>query len=153
MSERHYTEADVKVRMATNADGWRLAELAALYRWNQWLDWDNNEPYWMVAEIDGDIVGAIQNCPGRPIGRTEMLMIQNSIPKLAKRSVCIALGREVQAFHRANGAQMVTAMVSFKDKKFKRWLKAGFGIWVYGQGNLMAGVVAEKPSRNGLPSV
>jgi hypothetical protein len=55
------------------------------------LQWDRIAPYWLVAEIGGEIVGALQTCPSRPIGRLEMLSLDRDLTHGAKALTVKAL--------------------------------------------------------------
>lgn len=106
------TRPTVTIRAATNADGERIG-------WLSWqagftiddLDWSVVEPNWLVAERDGRVIGAVQMCPGRPIGRLELLSIEQSLPHYTKGRVVRALLYAGCRVLRSLGSQFVSGLV------------------------------------------
>ena len=80
----------VTVRMATNDDGPRIGEIAQDDP-IAGLDWSDVAPYWLVAEIDGAIVGALQLCLAKPFGWLEMLFLDGALDDLPRGRVVKAL--------------------------------------------------------------
>ncbi len=128
---------DLSVRMATNEDGAVISALVASTGFEEdYIDWTVIYPYWLVAEHEGKIVGTVQICPSRPIGRLEFLV---TVPDLSHRLKAITVKRllvtGVETL-KLNGAQLVSGVVSFEMKSFKKMLKRRGAITAL-SGNLM----------------
>ena len=98
------------IRLAENKDGRVIRGLVEKqFGVLEQLDWDDIAPYWLVAERDGRIVGAIQTCPSRPVGRLEMLTVDRTLGHREKALVIKALayaGMGLLKGHRSAQVQM-----------------------------------------------
>lgn len=128
---------DVKVRRATNADAPRVQQLAEQSGFVfPFLDWTQIEPYWVVAEYDGEIIACAQFCPGKPIARLEVLSYDLNL-SLTLRGLAIRnLYALSNAMARGVGAQAVSGMVPFRLKQYQNFLK-GRGAVSTAQGHFM----------------
>lgn len=106
------TSGQVHVRACYNAEGPQLAILARRAGFIlPDLDWSLVSPYWLVAEHQRRLIGAIQLCPSVPIARLEMLCLD---PELSHRLKALAVKKLLihgcAALARA-GAQYVSGLV------------------------------------------
>lgn len=128
------------VRVAKNSDGERISELVRQAGFdipNLDLDWTQIEPYWLVAEHEGSVIGCIQTCPGRPIGRLEMLAIDPEVTGHLKGETVRELLVSGLTTLRLSGAQLACGMVPFDMKSYKRVLKKR-GAVIIADGNMLA---------------
>lgn len=128
---------DVKIRLAENSEGQIVKSLAGSNGFDAVeMDWSDIYPYWLVAEFEDEIIGTVQVCPSRPIGRLEMLHvipeIKNGLRRIAVTMLLIA-GVETLKSH---GAQVVSGVIPFDLKSYKRFLKKR-GAVSAGVGNIM----------------
>ena len=100
------------------------------------VDWSNIHPYWLVV-VDEQIIGCMQVCPGRPVGRLELLAVD---PELTHRqraeTVKTLLTTGIETLNKG-GSKIAMSMVSFKQKSFKKLLKKR-GAVVVSSGNMLA---------------
>ena len=82
---------DVTIRIATDADApvvQALAEKDAGFSFEGWtLDWSHIFPDWIVAEVEGKIVAALQVLPGKPVGRMEILSVDPTLSQATRTHV------------------------------------------------------------------
>jgi len=126
------------VRVAKNADGPRIGELGQAQGFPiEGLDWSDIEPYWLVAESEGIVVGAIQLCLAKPFGWLEMLFIDRTLTQQGQAKVMKALvGRGLVSIA-AFGAQLALGTVSSSQPAWRRILKRRGGV-VLQSGSLLA---------------
>ena len=124
------------IRLATNADGPAIGNLveAGGFRVDG-IDWTEVEPYWLVAENGVGIVGCLQVLPGKPIGRLEFLVVDDSLRHRERATIARDLGIQGYATLRLAGSQAASNMVPFNNKGFKRILKRR-GARVMSSGNM-----------------
>ena len=130
--------AKIAVRMAIDEEGERIEELvkAAGFRIDG-IDWSKIAPFWLVATWSDQIVGCIQTCLALPIGRLEMLAVDERVPPITRGAIVEQLMWGGAATVKQFGAQMVTSMVSFNMKGYKKSLRHR-GCVSIGTGNMMA---------------
>ncbi len=128
---------DIKIRLATNDEGPIIKGFVAATGFKEdYLDWSQIFPFWLVAIVEDEIVGCLQVCPSRPIGRLEFLY---TVPELSHKMrglvvwQLVVTGRETL---KLEGAQLVSAMIPFELKSYKRLLKRR-GATTALSGNLM----------------
>ena len=124
------------IRLATDEDGPEIGNLV----WQggfrvDGIDWTDIGPYWLVAENGAGIVGCIQVCPGKPIGRAEFLSVDEKLTHREQAVISKALVIQGCATLSLWGSQAASSMVSFKNKGFKRILKRR-GARVMSSGNM-----------------
>ena len=84
----------MKVRLAQDDDGPRIGELARASGVGvEGIDWASVHPFWLLAERDGAVIGAIQIILAKPIGWLEMLSLD---PELGHRSQAQAVKARVE---------------------------------------------------------
>ncbi len=114
----------MKVRLAQDADGPRIGELARASGFAvEGIDWSHVHPFWLVAERDGEVIGAIQIILARPIGWLEMLSLD---PDLGRRDQAMAVKALVQfgaMSLKHFGAQMAMGSVPSELQGYMRILK------------------------------
>ncbi len=128
---------DIKIRLATNDEGPIIKSFVAAHGFEEdYLDWNHIYPFWLVAVIQNVIVGCIQLCPSRPVARIEFL---HTIPELSHRERSLVVwqliltGKETL---KIEGAQMISAVIPFELKSYKRILKRRGAVTAL-SGNLM----------------
>ncbi len=127
----------MKVRVATNEDGPRIGELAASSGFAiEGIDWSRVHPFWLVAEREGEIVGAIQIILAKPIGWLEMLVLEPDLADIARARIVRRLASAGMTALKRFGAQLVMFSVPFDEKSYKRALKKR-GAVVTSSGNVM----------------
>lgn len=115
---------DVSIRLAQSADADVLKQFALeIGMTDVDLDWTDIYPYWLIAEFDEAPIGMIQVCPSKPIGRLEMLYVKPDTPFGARKVATAMLMVSGVEVLKGYGAQYVSGVVSFKNKRFKEWLK------------------------------
>jgi N-acetylglutamate synthase-like GNAT family acetyltransferase len=125
------------VRLATNADGPRIGELLTGMGFRDALDWSDIAPYWLVAEEEGRIIGAVQTVLGKPVGWMELLSIDPGLSHKRKAMVVRALIYRGMALLQGAGAQMVMFSVPHELRSYRAVLERRGGV-VVGAGNIMA---------------
>lgn len=126
------------IRLALNGDGDRIRELVTTTQINiPTLDWSDIYPYWIAAEINGQIVGCLNVALSKPIGRLDLLAVDGSLSALARGRVVKALIVQGFATLMADGAGACLSVVPYQLQVYKRILKKHFGAVVVGQGNMM----------------
>jgi hypothetical protein len=126
------------VRIASDDDGPEIGRLAYEQGFAvEGIDFSHVHPYWLVAEIEGKIVGALQLCTGLPIGWLEMLFLD---PKLSKpdriRTFKALVERGLFALE-AFGSQVAMWSVPHELGTYKKILKKRGAITLT-SGSLMA---------------
>lgn len=80
-------------------------------------------PFWLVAWRGTRIVGAIQTCPGLPIGRLELLAVDRSLPHRFRAQATKALLMQGLSVLLQHGCEAASGMIPFEAKAYKRLLK------------------------------
>lgn len=115
---------DIEVRMAENTEGEIVGMLAARAGFQEdYVDWTNIFPYWLVAIYESRIIGTIQVCPGGPIGRLEILYVMQDVPTRVRKLATYMLLEAGARTLKLGGAQVVGGIVSFDMKYFKNFLR------------------------------
>ena len=109
----------IHVRVARNRDGASIAALSWQVDAQLDANWAQIEPYWLVAENDAGICGAVQLCPGLPVGRLEMLYTDQHITKRQRARVVRALLLAGAAQLKRMGAQYVAGHVAYGRRSFR----------------------------------
>ena len=127
----------IQIRLAQNSDGPRIGELV----WESGymvedVDWTDIYPYWLVAEWDGRLVGGLQVCLGKPMGRLELLSVEDALPHRINAMVKKSLILSGMATLHKDGAQLASALIPFEFKSYKRLLKKRGGK-IIAQGNMI----------------
>ena len=131
---------DIKARLAINDEGPRVAELAATcgFVFSDWeIDWSDIHPHWLVADHLGGLLGCLQICYGRPVGRLEALCIDKSLERLTRALVVNLLLDTGAAILKEYGAQFASGLIPFEMKWYKRWLKRHKNAETVASGNLV----------------
>lgn len=124
------------VGLATNEEGPAIQRLIEESGFKEDLDWNDIEPYWLIALHEDKIIGAIQVCPGKPIGRLEMLTTENNLSGTQRAQVVARLLEQGIKTLKIHGSQMAAGLIDFKLKSYKRLIKRRGG-WVMATGNLL----------------
>ena len=128
----------MKIRIAQNSDGPRIGELARHSGFTvNGLDWSEVHPFWLVAEREGKVVGAINLILSRPIGWLEILSLDPGLSDKDRARAVKALVLAGKAALKRFGAQMAMGSVPHELKAYKKALKKR-GAVVCSSGNVMA---------------
>ena len=127
----------IDVRLAQNPEGQQIAQLVKDSGFSiEGLSWDIVYPYWIVAEHEEIMVGAIQVCPSLPVGRLEMLSTANYMTHRVRAQTVKGLLLACLESLRQHGAQMVSGVIPFKMKAYKRMIRKRGGA-VVASGNVI----------------
>jgi len=126
----------VEVRMATDDEGTIIRDLTAQEQMRQ-LDWSRVNPYWLVAIIKDQIVGAIHFALGLPIGRLEMLVYNEGLDTHDRSTVIRALILHGIKSHYKMGASGIMIAVPFGEKKIKKILRDRLGGEIIDSANIV----------------
>lgn len=101
------------LRLAADGDGGTIANLCAAcgYHALDNVDWSRVYPYWLVAEIDGLILGAIQVAFSLPVGRIEFLAIEPELGIRDRAMLVRALAAQAQSTLRQGGCSLASFMI------------------------------------------
>jgi N-acetylglutamate synthase-like GNAT family acetyltransferase len=126
------------LRLATNDDGKVIQNLCRACGFVELdrADWTDIAPFWVVAEQEGRIVGALQVCDAKPVGRLEFMAVNPMLPDLDRSRVARLLGQYGDHVLKRRGIAYSCFHVAFEDKAMKRALKRR-GAVVMQSGNLM----------------
>ncbi len=129
----------IRVEIAGNEDGQRIKKLVldSGVASVEDLDWADIHPYWLKALRGPRIVGAIQVLPGKPIGRLELLAVDDKLPHRIRAKVVMELLMQGFGVLKGHGAQMASGMLPFEARSYKRILKKRGGVVIL-SGNTMA---------------
>lgn len=128
----------MKIRLAQDADGPRIGELARHSGFTvDGLDWSEVHPFWLVAEREGEVIGAIQIILAKPIGWLEMLVLAPELTDIARARIVKQLASAGMTALKGFGSQLVMFSVPFELKGYKRALKKR-GAVVTSSGNVLA---------------
>lgn len=136
--EQAINRRDVKIRLALDEEGPRVAELAAEvgFKFSDWdIDWSHIHPHWLVAEYLGELLGCLQVCYGRPVGRLEIMGIDARLGNPTRALVVKQLLLSGCQILKDYGAHAASGVVPFKLGWYKRFLKRR-GAVVISSGNL-----------------
>lgn len=129
----------ITARIAVNEEGPYIYQLCEAMGFGglEFLEWRDIYPHWLVAEMNGEVVGAIEVLVGKPVGRAEFLSIRQDLhhidrARISKLLLITAMATLIQA-----GSQVMMGIVPFENKQFKRMLKKRGG-FICSTGNMIA---------------
>lgn len=119
---------EFSIRIATNLDGQEIHDLVdeMTMQYGYTLphcNWNKIEPFWYVAEIGGYLLGAVQICIGRPIGRIELLAIRPQLSHTKKAKVMKSLVYHAFCAMKLDGIELACMLVADKENEFSRILE------------------------------
>ena len=129
------TAQTVKVRLAQDADGPRIGELAKFSGFTVDMNWSEVHPFWLVAE-DEKIVGALQVILAKPMGWLEMLVLDPDLTQTARARIVRRLASAGMIALKRFGSQVVMFSVPFEERAYKKVLKKR-GAVVTSSGNVL----------------
>lgn len=139
-SRRWPTERDFTVRSAKNEDGPAIAALLHADGPDfRHLDWSDIGTGWIVADRDGVLVGVVQVCQGKPVGRLEMLALDTTRSKTLRAKALKALlltGCKVLAYF---GSQEVQFLAPASNDDYRKIVER------YGSRRMLEGVIYARP--------
>jgi len=111
---------DVKVRMAQDDEREHVASLVSKnFRFHDWeLSFKSVFPYWLVAEIAGEIVGTINIRISVPISSVEFLSMSDTLSHRERGVVAAMLTDSAQVLCAAAGAEGVSSMIPFEMESY-----------------------------------
>lgn len=118
-------------RLATDEEGQAIkALMSQFHEVEESVDFSRVAPFWIVAEMDGKIVGCVQTCISRPFGNLENLHVQESLGKRYRAKIVERLLLDGCATLRYHGATHVTGFVPDLLVEYRHFLtKRGTRIW------------------------
>lgn len=126
------------VRLALDTDGEAVRKLVQKQHGIlDTLKWDRIAPYWLIAEMNGEIIGALQTCPSRPIGRLEMLSLDYRLVPAVKAVTFKALALGGMTIIRGHGAEQVQMFLPEDLTEYREFLE-GRGAVVLDTGHMLA---------------
>ncbi len=116
---------DIKVRLAQNEEAPIVQSFFdRVFQMGDWkIDLDAIFPYWLVAEIAGEIVGVLNIRISMPISTLEFLSLDQGLDQEDRRRVTLLLLDSAMAICGANGSQGVSAMVAHDKTHFADFLR------------------------------
>jgi hypothetical protein len=133
-------DGPISVRLARNEDGGSIGSLVTrngFYFDDFDIDWTEIYPHWVVAEINGIIVGALQVCPGKPLGRLELFCTEPRLRPRHRVKVLRGLSSAGEAALLAQGSQIASGVIPFTMKSYRN-IAEKHGWAKLATGNLMA---------------
>lgn len=125
------------LRFAANADGPAIAALMDSCGYDAaGLDWSDIEPFWIVSEEAGIVIGCAQICPSKPMGRVDMVGVDWMLG--AHRAAAVYRDLLIFAVHqlRGFGAQTAIGFVPFERRNIVKFYKR-FGARPAAQGHMI----------------
>ena len=127
---------EIKARMATDKDAPAISALAEMdgFRFEGIeIDWSEIWPYWIVAEHEEEVIGAVQTCPSKPIGRIELLFLDPWLSR-SERAIAVRLLIDVaESLLRQQGSQLSAGTIADENPEFltiaenRGWVNVGRG--------------------------
>ncbi len=116
---------DVKVRLAQDSEKEIVANLVSevFYAGDWKFEFKSVFPYWLVAEIAGEIVGTINIRISVPISSVEMLVMDPKLNQRERGEVMLMLTDSAMALCAASGAEMISSMISDDTESFLKVAK------------------------------
>ena len=109
---------DITVRMAKNDDGDAVAALMKkddCWQFDGWeVDWSDLEPFWLVAEHEGVLMGCIQVVPAKPIGHMDELVVDPDLRPKTRGAVVKKLTDHAVVMTQMYGSQAVQSIIPDK---------------------------------------
>ena len=132
---------DIKVRMAQNEEGARVGELVeSIFDMGGWQpNWEIVFPYWMVAEVAGELVGTINIRISIPFTSVEMMAIDPDLSQGDRGQVASMLTHSACTVATASGAQVISSMIPdelssyLKVALHRGFTEGGHGTIVFGR--------------------
>ena len=123
------TKPNVTITLAGNGDAEDVQRLVLAAGFEvPGLDWSRIYPHWLVAKIGDRIVGCVEVLLGRPIGRLEVLSIERGLNRREHATVLQSLIFQGMLTLRGYGAELVSSMIPFEDKAWKKVLVKRGGV-------------------------
>lgn len=132
---------DIKVRLAQDSEAQIVGNLVAeIFHMGDWQpEWKTVFPYWLVAEIAGEIVGTINIRISLPFSSVEMLSLDPELDKVNRMRVTGMLTDSAIVIAAASGSEAVSSMIPdnmesyLKIAKRKGYIVGNHGSIVFGR--------------------
>lgn len=124
---------NIKIRLAVNADGPIVGSIVEQENEAFSFDWSDIYPYWLVAEHEGEIIGAIQVAYSKPMGRIETLCFREGVIGKTRAITAKKLAMHAASTLRIGGCQGAVAVILDGFEGWKR-IAARRGWKSYGNG-------------------
>jgi len=112
---------DIKIRLATNEDGQRIGGLlkASGFHFDDFqINWSDIYPYWLVAEVAGEVIGCVQACPSKPIGQIGLLSVDETVGIKARAIAYKTLVMGAAATLYMAGCQLASGVISDDEESW-----------------------------------
>lgn len=115
----------VVLRLASDHDGATIANLCSACRYDilDYASWTHIYPYWLVAEIDGLILGAVQVAISLPVGRIEFLAVEPELGHRDKAMIVKGLADQAMGTLRKAGCELASFMIAEHLQGFRKVLE------------------------------
>jgi len=129
---------NINVRLGENKEGHIIRDIVVGTYGDLWsdFDWTNIKPYWLVAEVDGEIKGCIQIFVGKPISMLEFLCFKKEVADGERALIIKALSKFGLTSLYGSGASAVVGTVPFFLKSWKKVLKRQWNGVIVSSGNV-----------------
>jgi len=132
---------DIKVRLAQDSEASIVANLVSeIFHMGGWFPkFETVFPYWLVAEIAGEIVGTINIRLSLPFSSVEMQAIDPNLSPFDKARVVHMLTDSAMVICAASGSEAVSSMIPedqpgyLKTAKKKGYVVGSKGWMVFGR--------------------
>jgi len=116
------------IRAARNEEGETIRHLVdettRRYGWETPQgDWNRIAPFWYIAIIEEEILGALQVCLGWPFGRIEFLSVRQGLSRTKRAKIVKALIYHVFHAMVVDGTPIVMVTIPREDEEFTRILE------------------------------
>ena len=128
----------MKIRLAVDSEGQDILRLFPKWEQMNADDWERIHPYWAVAEVDGEIVAAVQLCPSLPIGRIEHLNLKKDLNKVTATKAAHALIKYAEVAMMQMGCKFIAGYVEFRNKPIKRLIQKHYNAQCLDSGSMLA---------------
>lgn len=131
---------DIKVRMAQNDENEIVANLVSeIFDMGGWMPtFGTVFPYWLVAEVAGEIVGTVNMRVSLPVSSIELLAIDPLLGHIDRARVTRMLLESAICCCGAAGATVVSSMVPDEMESYRKILEK-HNVEVGGHGVIMFG--------------
>ena len=131
---------DIKVRMAQDEEALVVSNLVSeIFDMGGWMpEFDTIFPYWLVAEISGEIVGTVNLRLSLPVSSIEMLAMDPKLSHIDRTRVSMMLIDSAIVCCGAAGATVFSCMIPEEMKSYREVLMDR-GMEVGAKGSILFG--------------
>lgn len=123
----------IQMCMALDANVEHIKFLRALYdrpgyAWAKGASWKHVQPWWVIANLGDEPVGAVQILHGCPMGHIEHLAVVDGLRPFVEAKVKATIVNYACYLLKAGGADYAMGMVSVRDSAYKEALLKRGGV-------------------------